>query len=310
MNNKILLFSFAAIFIFIAFEGCKTLSKNNYIEDELQAKNYLAAYGKYVFEKESCKSCHTLNIDQRSDNLLSLDGFGNKYASDWLYYFLSDPKKFMIKPKMPSHLHLLDNLIDKSTFGKIIEEKGSKRQQKKIDRIWNKLLLQADNLSNEIPHKKQYDTSRTEVLALIAYLQQIPSSPSKITADSLVQAKQMEKEKVWDNFVMDENSIPLQVASKPESIAKGKLLYEAKCTACHGLHGEGSSGPNLTDEYWLIGGTAKDIAKTIVFGHAEEGMLSWRSQLNPTEVGELVAFIISIKGTNPENAKGPQGKKE
>lgn len=308
MRNKIILLSLTAVFLLITLENCSTVS-NQYNYNQLQTKNYLAAYGEQVFERESCKSCHTLNIDQQSANRISLDGFGNKYASNWLYYFLSDPKKFMIEPKMPTHVHLHDKPMDKSTFGKVVEAKGTDRQKRKMDRLWNKLLLQADGLSRDIPLKELSDTSRTEVLALIAYLQQIPSSPAKITADSLINVKIREKEKVWDNFVLDENSITMKVAKNPESVDRGKVLYDTNCAGCHGFKGEGGTGPNLTDEYWLNGGTELDIARTIIYGAVEKGMLSWHFQVNPTEAGELLAYINSLKGTKPENAKGPEGVK-
>ncbi|MCB0650689.1 MAG: hypothetical protein KDC85_05385 [Saprospiraceae bacterium] len=34
------------------------------------------------------------------------------------------------------------------------------------------------------------------------------------------------------------------------------------------------------------------------------------SRITPTEVGELTSYIISLKDTNPEKAKFPQGKKQ
>lgn len=69
-------------------------------------------------------------------------------------------------------------------------------------------------------------------------------------------------------------------------------------------------GSNLTDEYWLYGGQQNEIAKSIIGGIPEKGMISWRNHLSPTEIGSLVAFIAPIQGSNPENAKAPQGEKE
>src|ERR1017187_2157767 len=39
-----------------------------------------------------------------------------------------------------------------------------------------------------------------------------------------------------------------------ENLAKGAAIFKANCITCHGQHGEGIVGPNLTDEYWLHGG--------------------------------------------------------
>lgn len=56
-------------------------------------------------------------------------------------------------------------------------------------------------------------------------------------------------------------------------------------------------------------GIKSDIAQIIINGVPEKGMLSWKTLLSPKEVGEIISFIASIKGSNPENAKEPQGKK-
>jgi cytochrome c oxidase cbb3-type subunit 3 len=73
--------------------------------------------------------------------------------------------------------------------------------------------------------------------------------------------------------------------------------------------GEGLVGPNLTDEYWIHGGGVKNIFKVIKYGVPQKGMISWQTQLNPTQIKEVSSFIISIEGTNPANGKEPEGDK-
>ncbi len=92
-------------------------------------------------------------------------------------------------------------------------------------------------------------------------------------------------------------------------VTKGKTLYAKKCRTCHGENAEGLSGPNLTDEYWIHGGDIKSIFKTVKYGVAAKGMISWQDQLSPQEMQEVSSFIMSLKGTNPPNAKDPQGEK-
>jgi cytochrome c oxidase cbb3-type subunit III len=81
------------------------------------------------------------------------------------------------------------------------------------------------------------------------------------------------------------------------------------CAVCHKNDGGGSVGPNLTDEYWIHGGSVKDIFKVIKFGVKEKGMIPWEGKLSPEEMQSLTSYIITLQGTEPENAKGPQGEK-
>jgi cytochrome c oxidase cbb3-type subunit 3 len=104
---------------------------------------------------------------------------------------------------------------------------------------------------------------------------------------------------------VDENSVTL--LTEAADIAKGKSSFITKCAACHGQAGEGGVGPNLTDEYWIHGGSINDIFKTIKYGVQEKGMIAWEAQMQPTEMQQVSSFIMSLKGTNPANAKAPQG---
>ncbi len=81
----------------------------------------------------------------------------------------------------------------------------------------------------------------------------------------------------------------------------------ASCAACHGKAGEGTVGPNLTDIYWLHGGSIQDVFKSIKYGWPEKGMKSWKEDLSPIQIAQVTSFIHSLKGTNPANGKAPQG---
>ena len=94
------------------------------------------------------------------------------------------------------------------------------------------------------------------------------------------------------------------------AIAAGRVTYLQNCMPCHGEKGEGKIGPNLADNYWLHGGKPENIQKTIADGVPEKGMLAWKMILGEKKIQELVAFILSIHGTNPPDAKAPQGTLE
>ena len=106
---------------------------------------------------------------------------------------------------------------------------------------------------------------------------------------------------------VDEESVKL--LTDLGSIADGAEVFKNNCVACHLASGGGSVGPNLTDEYWLHGGSIKDIFRTIKVGVPEKGMISWESQLSPTDIQKVASFVISLKGTNPADGKAPQGDK-
>lgn len=107
---------------------------------------------------------------------------------------------------------------------------------------------------------------------------------------------------------IDENTV--KESQDAAVIGAGQALFNTNCIACHGDKGQGTVGPNLTDEYWLHGGSVNNIFKTIKYGVPEKGMIAWEKTLTPKQISEVSNYIISLKGTNPPNAKAPQGDKE
>ena len=106
---------------------------------------------------------------------------------------------------------------------------------------------------------------------------------------------------------IDENSVKLDVSTVV--LENGALMYNANCKSCHGEKGEGTVGPNLADDYWLHGGSINDIFKTIKYGVVDKGMVAWGKTLSPKNISDISNYIASLKGTNPPNAKAPQGEK-
>ncbi|MBA4848897.1 cbb3-type cytochrome c oxidase N-terminal domain-containing protein [Emticicia sp. BO119] len=107
---------------------------------------------------------------------------------------------------------------------------------------------------------------------------------------------------------IDEKTVKLLVDDN-KTLSNGKDIFVGKCAACHGQAGEGGVGPNLTDEYWLHGGSINDIFKTVKYGVPEKGMIAWQATLKPNEIQSVSNYILSIQGSNPANAKAPQGEK-
>ncbi|PHS64740.1 MAG: hypothetical protein COB00_11345 [Alcanivorax sp.] len=100
------------------------------------------------------------------------------------------------------------------------------------------------------------------------------------------------------------------MVSDPAILANAESVFKKNCAVCHGQVAEGTSiAPNLTDEYWLHKGTINDVYKTIKYGVVEKGMKSWKSDFSNEEIYNIASYVLSLQGSNPPNAKEPQGDK-
>lgn len=97
------------------------------------------------------------------------------------------------------------------------------------------------------------------------------------------------------------------VPTDAASLAEGRAVYAQNCTPCHGALGEGGIGPNLTDRSWIHGGASDTIARVIFQGVPEKGMIAWGPILGPKKVLQVAGHVLSLKGSNPPNAKAPEG---
>lgn len=109
--------------------------------------------------------------------------------------------------------------------------------------------------------------------------------------------------------LVDENTVVMLTEEK--DLAAGKEIFVSLCAACHLETGGGNAtsvGPNLTDKYWLHGGSINDVFTTIKYGVPEKGMISWKSQIRPGDMQKVASYVLSLQGTNPPGAKEPQGE--
>lgn len=101
----------------------------------------------------------------------------------------------------------------------------------------------------------------------------------------------------------------LVALSDAQSLNKGKEIYMTNCASCHLNDGGGSVGPNLTDNYWIHGGSFEDIVKIINEGVPEKGMISWKTMLKKQQIVQVASYIKNeIVGTTPANPKEAQGE--
>jgi cytochrome c oxidase cbb3-type subunit 3 len=106
--------------------------------------------------------------------------------------------------------------------------------------------------------------------------------------------------------LVDENTV--EFLADASDLNKGKAIFTELCQQCHAADGGGGVGPNLTDQYWIHGGSIQDIFKTVKYGVPTKGMISWESQLRPVQMAQVSSYIQTLQGTTPANPKEPQGE--
>jgi cytochrome c oxidase cbb3-type subunit 3 len=95
--------------------------------------------------------------------------------------------------------------------------------------------------------------------------------------------------------------------SDAKVLSEGRETYMQMCVPCHGERGGGSVGPNLADEFWIIEPTLAAVEEVIAAGNLEKGMPAWEPVVGVEKVRQLVVFVRSLQGTNPDKPKEPQG---
>jgi cytochrome c oxidase cbb3-type subunit 3 len=100
------------------------------------------------------------------------------------------------------------------------------------------------------------------------------------------------------------------MSTDPAALTAGKTVFSAYCVACHAADGGGIIGPNLTDNFWIHGGSPEQIYTTVHDGVLAKGMPAWGQSLQPDEVAAVAAYVISLQGTTPASPKAPEGTAE
>lgn len=100
----------------------------------------------------------------------------------------------------------------------------------------------------------------------------------------------------------------VEMLTDASDINAGKSIYDTNCAVCHRPDGGGGIGPNLTDEYWILGGDIASVYNVVSEGgRAGKGMVAWKGELNPLEIAQVSSYILTLQGTDPADAKGPEG---
>jgi cytochrome c oxidase cbb3-type subunit III len=136
----------------------------------------------------------------------------------------------------------------------------------------------------------------------------MPSSAEEYTISIARAEAALEAQKAASpSAAIDENNVT--VTTDEAALAQGATIFKRQCAVCHQEDGGGNVGPNLTDNYWIHGGSIKDIFSTIKYGVPQKGMISWESQLSPSDMRDVSSFIkVNLVGSQPANPKAPEGE--
>jgi cytochrome c oxidase cbb3-type subunit 3 len=100
-----------------------------------------------------------------------------------------------------------------------------------------------------------------------------------------------------------EGPAPPEVAKDP-LLNQGRVIYLARCIACHGTDGRGDGpiasqliGPpvgNLTDDVWKHGDGPEQVLSVIGQGVPNTRMDGWGRVLDPPEVKAVAAYVYFL----------------
>ncbi len=103
--------------------------------------------------------------------------------------------------------------------------------------------------------------------------------------------------------------IPLEELARNEDAMKiGQSLFGNNCEQCHGVAGLGNKGfPNLQDDDWIWGGSAKAIEQTVLHGRTA-AMPAWKATIGEEGVKAVTEYVISLSGRDHDQALAEKGK--
>lgn len=199
------------------------------------------------------------------------------------------------------------------TWGKKMYEKmlGSKPIEKEGEIILDHNYDGIRELDNELPPWWVYLFYATIVFGVVYFVRfEIYNDYNQITEydQEVAEAKiAIEEYKKTAKGLVDANTVEL--LADASDLNAGKTVFETNCVACHMADGGGGIGPNLTDQYWILGGGIKNVFNTVSEGGRDgKGMVAWKQVLKPEEIAQVSSYIlVEIVGKTAANPKAAEG---
>jgi len=203
----------------------------------------------------------------------------------------------------PAHASVWDNIWSKITGLQPMEEESKLAMHHEYDGI--------QELDNYLPPWWTYGFILTIVIAIIYVFvyhvwEVAPLQAEEYEREIAIAAEQAEARKLLAGASLDESSV--EFSDNQTHLDNGEAIFIQRCAACHRNDGGGGVGPNMTDDYWIHGGSIQEVFTVIKYGVPEKGMISWQAQLSPTDMRDVSSYILTLAGTDPPDAKAPQGE--
>ncbi len=104
---------------------------------------------------------------------------------------------------------------------------------------------------------------------------------------------------------------PEDVAKDSQAMAIGERLFMNNCAQCHGSDARGNKGiPNLTDNFWLGGGTPEIIKNNIIKGRT--GMMPPMAAAvgSADDVKNVAQYVLSLSGSPHDSVRAALGQEK
>lgn len=194
-------------------------------------------------------------------------------------------------------------IIQRWTNSKPIEQEGEIALDHNYDGI--------RELDNSLPPWWKYMFYASIVFAVVYLIRfEVLDGDNQIVEyeKSVAQAQaEINKFKKSSPDIIDLENVTL--LTEASDLSRGKAVFNLNCASCHMADGGGSIGPNLTDEYWILGGGIKNVFATVSNGGRDgKGMVAWKKILKPIDVQKVSSYVLSLQGTTPAKSKAPQGE--
>ncbi len=293
----------------------------------------LELHGRDIYIQEGCYNCHSQMVrpfrseTERYGEYSKVGEFVYDFPFQWgsrrtgpdlaragvvggkMYRITSWHWNHMINPQaassgtvMPAYPWLAVkevNLNSTSSKIKVMKSLGVPYPEGYEDIANDDYMKQAEIYVTELKNSGIEAKPTSEMIAIIAYMHRLGADITRLT-------KKDESTNVVPEVI--EIKTP-EVLTDENQLKSGADIFKANCLACHGASGAGNAvGPNLTDQYWINGGSKDNIYKMIVNGNPAKGMTAYKTILDEAKLSQVWSYVLTLQGTNPANAKAPQGE--